>query len=135
MLAGTLVAMQAPTNALVARPLGTPIRGALVSFGVGTIILATVALATGLKFDLSQLRQLPIYAWLGALYGAIFGVVMTFSAPRIGIAATIMAVLVGQLATAMILDHFGLLGLGRIPVIPQRLLAVADHWRHLHREG
>jgi len=45
-IAGAMVALQAPTNAILAKAGGSPILAALISFTVGTFALLIVWLAT-----------------------------------------------------------------------------------------
>ena len=59
---------------------------------------------------------MPWYAWLGGFYGAFFVAVAAFAAPRVGVGVLLTAAVAGQLAAALVLDHFGLLGLDRHPV-------------------
>jgi transporter family-2 protein len=116
LVAGTLVALQAPTNAMLSRALGSPISAAFVSFLVGTAALALIVLLSSSRGECAALRGLPWYAWLGGIYGAVFVAVAAYGAPRIGVAALLMAMIAGQLLMALILDHFGALGLERQPI-------------------
>jgi transporter family-2 protein len=74
----------------------------------------------------------PWYAWLGGLYGAFFVGVAAFAAPRIGVGVLLTAAVAGQLAAAVVLDHYGLLGLARHPISVTRvagvLLVFAGAW-------
>ncbi len=69
-LSGALVALQAPTNAMLARAVGSPLNAALVSFAVGTAALLVLALSFGVRPNHAAVRDLPWYAWVGGLYGA-----------------------------------------------------------------
>lgn len=124
-LAGALAAIQAPTNAMMAKPLGSPVAAALISFSIGTAVLALIVLAMGHRPNLLLLKDLPWSAWLGGLYGAFFVTMAAFCAPRLGIGVTVTAVIAGQIGAAMIADHFGLLGLDRQPINPAKLGGVA----------
>ena len=72
---------------------------------------------------------MPWYAWIGGFYGAFFVAVAAFAAPRVGIGVLLTAAVAGQLAAALVLDHYGLLGLAKHPVTITRaagfLLVVA----------
>src|SRR4051794_27692659 len=70
--AGGMIALQAPTNAIIARAGGSAILAALISFAVGTAGLLFVWVATGNRSGTTALGGLPWYAWLGGLYGATF---------------------------------------------------------------
>jgi transporter family-2 protein len=121
---GALLAIQAPTNALLGKASGSPIVAAFISFLVGTIALgAAVAATSGRLFDPS-LKQVPWYAWVGGFYGAFFVAVAAFGAPRVGVGVLLTAAIAGQLAAALVLDHYGLLGLARHPVNLTRALGL-----------
>jgi len=124
LIGGVLMAVQAPTNAILARASGSPVLAALISFVVGTIALAVLLLASGAPRGLSGARALPWYAWTGGLYGAFFVAVAAFVAPRIGVGALLTAAVAGQLAAALLLDHYGLLGLEPRPATLARILGL-----------
>ena len=114
--AGGLLALQAPTNAMLARAGGSPVLAALISFAVGTIALLFAWLASGNRPAAAPFAGLPWYAWLGGLYGAFFVAIAAFAAPRIGLASMITIGIAGQIAMALLLDHLGALGLPRDPI-------------------
>jgi bacterial/archaeal transporter family-2 protein len=115
-IAGVLIAVQAPTNAILGKASGSPIVAAFISFVVGTIALGAIAAVTSGRLLAPGLRQVPWYAWVGGFYGAFFVAVAAFAAPRVGVGVLLTAAIAGQLAAALVLDHFGLLGLDRHPV-------------------
>ncbi len=116
LLAGGLVALQAPTNVMLARAGGSPVLAALISFAVGTAALLAVWLASGNRPGTAPFAALPWYAWVGGLYGAIYVAVAAFAAPRLGLASLITIGIAGQVLMALWLDHFGALGLPREPI-------------------
>ena len=113
LVAGAMVAIQAPTNAMLAKAGGSPVLAALISFAVGTIALLVVWIMSGNRPGVAAFGGLPWYAWIGGLYGAIFVAVAAFAAPRIGLASLITIGIAGQIAMALLLDHVGALGLPR----------------------
>lgn len=124
LLAGALTAIQAPTNAMLGKAGGSPILAALISFLVGTAALAAYVLLSATRVTIADFRGLPWYAWIGGLYGAFFVAVAAFAAPRLGVGILLTAVIAGQLVAALMLDHFGLIGLERQPVTITRLAGV-----------
>jgi transporter family-2 protein len=114
--AGAMVAIQAPTNAYLARAGGSPVLAALISFAVGTMAIFVVWLASGSRPGAPAFSALPADAWFGGLYGAIYVAVAAFAAPKIGLAALITIGIAGQIAMALLLDHVGALGLPREPI-------------------
>lgn len=123
-LAGCLIAIQAPTNALLARGVGSPVNAALISFLVGSLALAAVALALGMRPTAGEWRALPWYAWVGGLYGAVFVAVAAFAAPRMGVTYFLMVAIAGQLVAALMLDRLGAFGVPRVEVSVVRLAGV-----------
>ncbi|MEA3079972.1 MAG: bacterial/archaeal transporter family-2 protein, partial [Sphingomonadales bacterium] len=107
LVAGGMIALQAPTNAILSRAGESPVLAALISFVVGTAGLLVVWLAGGNRPRPSAFAGLPWYAWIGGLYGATFVAVAAFAAPRIGLASLITIGIAGQIVMAMALDHFG----------------------------
>ena len=123
--AGGMIALQAPTNAMLARAGGSPVLAALISFAIGTVALLAVWLTSGNRPGTAPFAGLPWYAWLGGFYGAFFVAVAAFAAPRIGLASLITIGIAGQIAMALVLDHFGALGLPRDPISLTRILGAA----------
>jgi transporter family-2 protein len=123
-VSGGLIALQAPTNALLARGVGSPVNAALVSFVVGTIALLAVAAALGARPGAGEARALPWYAWTGGLYGAFFVAAAAFAAPRMGVTYFLMVAIAGQLAMALLLDRFGAFGLARVEISPTRIAGI-----------
>ncbi len=121
---GCLVALQAPTNALLARAVGSPVNAAFVSFVVGTLALLAVAAALGARPVAGEVRELPWHAWTGGFYGAFFVAVAAFAAPRLGVTYFLMVAIAGQLAMALVLDRIGAFGLARIEISPIRIAGV-----------
>jgi transporter family-2 protein len=129
LVGGALLALQAPTNAMLSRAGGSPVLAALISFAVGTVALFIAWLASGNRPGTAPFAGLPWYAWLGGFYGAFFVAIAAFAAPRIGLASLITIGIAGQIAMALLLDHMGALGLPRDPIslgrIAGALLVVA----------
>ena len=121
---GSLIALQAPTNALMARGVGSAVNAAFVSFVVGTVTLLVVALALGARPGAGEVRALPWYAWTGGFYGAFFVAVAAFAAPRLGVTYFLMVAIAGQLAMALLLDQLGAFGLPRVEISPTRVAGI-----------
>jgi len=120
-IAGLFIAIQAPTNAILGKASGSPVVAAFISFVVGTLALGVMVAASSGRLFAPELRQVPWYAWLGGFYGAFFVAMAAFAAPRIGVATMLTAAIGGQILAALMLDHFGLLGLARQQVSVERI--------------
>jgi transporter family-2 protein len=123
-VAGSLIALQAPTNALLARGVGSAANAAFVSFVVGTLALLALAAALGARPASGATAALPWYAWLGGFYGAFFVAVAAFAAPRLGVTFFLMIAIAGQLAMALLLDQLGAFGLTRVEISPTRVAGI-----------
>ena len=124
-IAGGATALQAPTNAKMMTAVGSPVNAAFVSFAVGTAALGLLAVILQAKPDMAAARNLPWYAWIGGLYGAVFVVAAAWGVPRLGVALTITLMVAGQLLISLFLDHFGAFGVPRSPINLGRLAGVA----------
>ena len=124
LLAGGMIALQAPTNAILARAGGSPVLAALISFAVGTFALVIVWFGTGNRSRPANFAGLPWYAWLGGAYGALYVAVAAYAAPRLGLATLITIGIARQLVMALLLDHIGALGLPRDPISLGRVAGV-----------
>jgi transporter family-2 protein len=125
LLGGLCIALQSPTNAMLGAALGSPLSAALVSFIVGTLFLAVIALLMRTPLALGTAAQLPWYAWLGGIYGAVLVAAIAYAARKIGVASSLTIALASQLLLAVILDHTGALGLPRQPLTWVKLAGIA----------
>jgi transporter family-2 protein len=110
-LSGVAVAAQSGVNAMLARGVGSPVHAALVSFAVGTLALLVVAFARRDAIPArAAMAALPWWAWIGGVLGAAYITMAVVAAPRLGAGSLVAAVIAGQLAAAVAIDHFGWLG-------------------------
>jgi bacterial/archaeal transporter family-2 protein len=123
LLAGIGVAVQTPTNAALSRTLGSVTLAALVSFSVGTMIMLSFWLI-GDRTALSSIRGAKGWMLLGGAYGAFFVAAAAFAAPRLGLASMLTITIASQLAAAVVIDHFGLVGMPRAPIGIAKILGV-----------
>jgi transporter family-2 protein len=82
-----------------------------VSFAVGTLALAIIALPQGIRWNFGEIIGFPWWVWTGGLLGAFFVISAILLVPRFGAATYLVLNLTGQMITALVLDHYGLLGL------------------------
>ena len=123
LLGGIVVALQAAWNARMRAAVGNPVLGALISVAVTFLILSLLT-ASGLlgRGKLSDVRTAPWWAWGGGFAGAYFLVITLVALPRIGAALVVACLVVGQMATALLLDTMGWFEVPQIGLTPTRLL-------------
>lgn len=136
LVAGALVAAQARVNSELAAEVNSGIFAALISFGVGLVI---ISIATALRQEnrknlkevLSGLRakSIPFYLAIAGAIGGFFVIVQSSVAGLIGISLFSVGVVTGTSFSAIILDGRGMLGLEKRLIGPLRifgtLLAIA----------
>lgn len=91
---------------------------------IGLVVsLAAVLVLTGMP-KVHELREAPLYSYLGGILNvAIIGGV-AYSIAKTGATTGISAILFGQLTTAVVLDHFGIFTLEKIPFSWIRIVGV-----------
>ena len=123
-LGGAAVAVQAPLNGALGRSLASPVAAAAVSFAVGFVLLAAMALA-GSGGGLARLGSVPLWQLVGGVLGAFYVWAMITAVGSLGAVTAIAALIFGQLTAALILDHAGAFGLVVQPISVRRVAAVA----------
>ena len=99
---------------------------ALISFLVGTVGLIVLLAVTRTPMPARDtLASVPAWAWFGGLMGAFYVAISTVVASQLGTASLLGLALCGQLAMALVVDHFGWLGLPEHPITLTRLPGVA----------
>lgn len=121
---GGLIALQAPINAGLGRSTGT-FAAALVSFGVGTLFLASIVVVSGKAGGVVEASNVEWYYLLGGLLGAAYVFTALVLVDEIGAGGVAAATVTGQLTLSVILDRLGVLGLEQTPLSWERLLGVA----------
>jgi transporter family-2 protein len=123
-LAGVLVGMQAPVNSRLGRELGS-VQAATFSFVVGTVALALVAaLFYGGFGSFGEVGKAPWWALVGGLLGAVYVTVAILTVRTLGVSGLTAIVIAGQLAAAVVIDRFGLLGIARQPIGTSRIVGL-----------
>jgi transporter family-2 protein len=122
-LVGGLIALQPPINAGLGRATGN-LPAALVSFAVGTLLLALIVALTGKAGGLSSTFDVRWYYLIGGMLGAAYVTVALIAVSSIGAGGVAAATITGQLATAVIIDRLGILGLEETPLSATRIAGV-----------
>lgn len=125
-VAGFGLSVQVGMNAQLRKVLQSANLAALVSFLVGTVALILLLLALRMPVpERATIAAVPVWAWFGGLLGAFYVASSTVVAVELGATTLLGLALLGQLSTALVLDHFGWLGLPENPVTWTRVTGVA----------
>jgi transporter family-2 protein len=122
--AGIGIPILAALNAGLGTRLGSPIAAAAILF--------VVALSTTLVFlaikgapALSTVVTAPKHLFLAGLLVAFYILSITFIAPKFGVGNAVFFVLLGQLISAALIDHYGLFGARISPLSLSRASGIA----------
>ena len=121
---GGLIALQAPINSVLGKAVGTW-QAATVSFVVGTVALALIALLAGGFGDLGEARHLSWYYLIGGLLGAAYVTTVLVTVRSLGAGGVTAATIAGQLSMAVVVDQLGILGVAKQPITALRVLGIA----------
>lgn len=122
--AGCFVGLQAPVNARLGREIGA-LQAATVSFTVGTLALILVtALSSGGLSGIGSATKAPWWALIGGVLGAFYITVALLTVRTLGLSGLTAVVVTGQLAIAVVVDRFGLLGIPRQHIDASRILGL-----------
>lgn len=117
---GGLMTCQGGVNSELKTHLSYPIQAAFISFLTGTTVLSVLCLALYLKTQetwfANGFAPVPWWAWTGGLIGAIFVSSAIMLIPRMGAITWTLTLMSGQIFTAMLIEHFGIAGVPKIPI-------------------
>ena len=123
-VAGGLIAMQAPINSMLGKSVGT-FAAASVSFVVGTIALVLITLLVGGGFgDLGEARHLSWYYLIGGVLGAVYVTTALVAVRELGAGGVTAATIAGQLTLSLVIDELGVLGVDEHAITWDRMLGV-----------
>jgi len=120
---GGLIALQPAINAGLARSTGN-LAAALVSFAIGTLVLAALVGLSGNAAGIGSTFEVPWYYLVGGVLGAAYVFTALVVVSSIGAGGVAAATITGQLTASVVLDRLGVLGLEETPITWDRLLGV-----------
>lgn len=122
-VSGALVAIQSPINTALSKNIGR-FPAVLVSFSTGTLLVALVTLFLR-SGNLAAVVRVPAWQLLGGALGTAFVASFVVAVPVIGVSRAVLAGLLGQILTAVVVDQLGLFGTDPRPATPTRMFGIA----------
>lgn len=114
-IAGVSMAVQGSMNTGLGKIIGLLEATFLVHIsGTATLLVLLFLLRAG-KGDFGRMAEAPWYLYLGGVLGVIILYTVVASISRVGVATATTAIIVGQVGTALLIDHFGFFGLKEMP--------------------
>ena len=125
LVAGVFMAVQGSLNSRLGKVVGLWETTFIVHIiGLLTMVVILFILKLG-KGNLGAIPGAPWYTFLGGLLGVLIVYGVVTSIPRLGVATATTSIIVGQVLTALIIDHFGLFGLTKVPFSWIKILGLA----------
>lgn len=111
LFSGILMAVQGSLNSALGKKVGLLEATFVVHFlGILLIgILLAIFCLQNWKWD--SFKELPWYVYTGGFIGVGIVYAVAYSIPKVGVANATTAIIVGQVATALLIDQLGLFGL------------------------
>lgn len=122
LIGGVLLSAQSSVNGSFSSKAGT-LESAFLTFITGGMMLFIVVLFFGTGNFLSFLEA-PKWQLAAVWFGVGYLFLTILAVPKIGVIATNLAAIIGQLSMGMLIDHFGWFGGMLVPLDWQRLLAL-----------
>ena len=114
LVSGVLMAIQGSLNTALSKVVGL-LETTFIVHITGAIILVVLLFVLRMgRGNLYAFSEAPWYAYLGGAIGVGIIYLVAASIPKVGVANATTAIIIGQVLTAMIIDHFGAFGLERM---------------------
>jgi transporter family-2 protein len=124
--AGISVLIQQALNANLRAQINSAAWSGFMSYLLGVVcMIALVIVLRDPVPSAATLARVPLWAWSGGVFGAIFIGLSIITIPKLGGAAYIAILVTGQMIAALTVDHFGWLGVPEQHIDVPRMLGVA----------
>jgi len=92
---------------------------------IGTVTVTIIMFGFGLgRLSISKWISVPWYLYLGGILSVLIIFLVAMSIPKVGVCNATTAIIVGQVTAAVLIDHFGMFGVQRMPWGYSQLLGV-----------
>ena len=120
---GVCIPIMAALNGTLGLRLGSPATAAAILLGLGFVVAACVAFASGGPAR-AIVGAAPGMYYLGGFAVVFYILSITAIGPRFGIANAVFFVLLGQIAAAATIDHLGLFSAPVVPLTMRRVIGI-----------
>ena len=107
-LGGVAVGLQGPIAGAMSQKVGGAASSLIVH--VGGVLLSGVLLLVRRGEQIGHWRDLSWYMLGAGAFGVVLYLTLSQTFPRLGATAALTLIIVGQLLTGIVIDHFGLFG-------------------------
>lgn len=122
--AGLGIPIMAALNSGLGTKIQSPALATSILFFVGgAVSLGYLFLSSGMPKLISE-ESIPFYFYLGGLFVLFYILSITWVAPKFGVGNAVSFVLLGQLMSMAVIDHYGLFGAQQHPMSMQRIVGL-----------
>jgi transporter family-2 protein len=115
LLAGLGIPIMAALNGGLGVKLQNPALATTILF-VFSSLISVIYLISSDNLPKSMPSNVPIYLYLGAVFVTFYALSITSIAPKFGIGNAVSFVLLGQLISMAVIDHYQLIGMPHNPI-------------------
>jgi bacterial/archaeal transporter family-2 protein len=121
-MGGVAVGLQSPIAGAMGQRIGG-IAGSFIIHVSGAIFSGLLLFLRGGE-KLKDWSTLPWYMPCAGIFGLLLYITISITLPRVGSTMMVVLIIIGQLVTGVVVDHFGLLGVPTRPVDLLRVIGV-----------
>jgi len=123
-VSGIAMAIQGTINSSLSQKTSL-LSATLVVHIIGTLIALIAVLAWRAPLLQYNWFSVPWYLYLGGILSVLIIGLVAVSIPKIGVCNATTAIIIGQVSMAVLIDHFGWLGMERQAWTPSQLIGIA----------
>jgi transporter family-2 protein len=121
---GGLVVTQAPLNSQLGRAVGG-LEASVVALGISFLAIVMLSAVTGDIGGLRRIGDAPLHVAIGGgLAGALYVGSIVWTVRALGAGGLTAVTIAGQLGVAIVIDHFGWLGVEKSPITVAKVSGV-----------
>ena len=121
---GVAMAVQGSINSALGKVVGL-LESTFIVHLVGLLLVLILLFVFKLgDGNLVEIQKAPWYSYFGGVLGVIIIYSVVLAIPKVGVAPATTAIILGQVFTAGLIDHFGLFELKKIPFNYYKVLGV-----------
>jgi bacterial/archaeal transporter family-2 protein len=121
---GGLVVTQAPLNSQLGRAVGG-LEASVVALGISFLAIVMLSAVTGDIGGLRRIGDAPLHVAIGGGFaGALYVGSIVWTVRALGAGGLTAVTIAGQLGVAIVIDHFGWLGVEKSPITVAKVSGV-----------
>ncbi|NJR53140.1 MAG: DMT family transporter [Leptolyngbyaceae cyanobacterium CSU_1_3] len=122
---GAFIPVQVALNTLLRRYMGEPMQVTFVSYLSGTLTALLICFTAQYPLPTATaLSQTTWWMWTGGCLGTLYVCSTIVASLKIGATLTLALTFAGQMIAALLLDHYGAIGLAKYPASPARVAGI-----------